>query len=77
MSLPVNNPPKLVGVLLAMLIIGVLMATHVLTQEVGAPMLTLLIGYVVGNGIAAKHGDAVQPILGQRHEITGEQETTR
>lgn len=65
----VNNPPKLVGVLVGMVVIGVLMAVHTLTQEVGAPMLTLMIGYLVGNGVAAKRGDPVQPILGSNHEI--------
>lgn len=65
----VNNPPKLIGVLLGMVVVGVLMAIHVLTSEVGAPMLTLMIGYLVGNGVAARNGEPVQPILGAHHEI--------
>lgn len=68
-NIPVNNPPKLVGVLVGMVVVGVLMAVNTLTQEVGAPMLTLLIGYLVGNGVAAKRDEPVQPILGRHHEI--------
>lgn len=69
MGIPVNNPPKLVGVLLGMIMLGVLMAMHVIVQDVGAPMFTLFIGYLVGNGVAAKHDEPVQPMLGKHHEI--------
>jgi hypothetical protein len=30
------------------------------------PVITLVIGYAVGNGIAAKSGEPVQPIIGRK-----------
>lgn len=62
----VNNPPKLVGVIIGMLIIGVLMFTHTIDQNGGMPLLALMVGYLVGNGVAAKRGDPVEAIITQR-----------
>lgn len=62
----VNNPPKLVGVILGMIIIGVLMFTHTIDQSGGMPLLALMVGYLVGNGVAAKRGDPVEAIITQR-----------
>jgi len=43
------------------------MATRAIDQTTGMPVLTLIIGYAVGNGIAAKQGQPVSPIIGMRH----------
>jgi hypothetical protein len=47
------------------------MATRAIDQATGMPILTLIIGYAVGNGIAAKQGQPVFPIIGMKH---GDQE---
>jgi hypothetical protein len=44
------------------------MAIGKLDMENGMPVLTLIIGYAVGNGIAARQGEAVQPIIGRKYE---------
>lgn len=60
----VNNPPKLLGILVAMIIIGVLLGLGSISESAGVPLLTLLVGYLVGNGVAARKGDPVEPALG-------------
>ncbi len=62
----VNNWPKLLSLLLAMVIIGVLIWTGSIQETTGAPMLTLIVGYLVGNGIAARRGEIVEPTLGRK-----------
>lgn len=60
------NPPKAFIALVALVCITVLMVTQRIPSEAGVGMLGLIIGYAVGNGIAARAGDDVQPIIGQR-----------
>ncbi|MGH9184374.1 MAG: hypothetical protein ACRD0U_00925 [Acidimicrobiales bacterium] len=62
----VNNLPKLAGILVAMVIIGVLMAIGAVDQAAGVPLLTLLTGYLVGNGVAARKGESSEPAIGSR-----------
>lgn len=62
----IQNPPKAFIVLIGMICITVLMATHAIDQSAGTGLLGSIIGYAVGNGIAAKKGEAVEPILGKR-----------
>ena len=64
----ITNPPKALIVLVALVCLTVLMATHTLDSTTGAGMLGTIIGYGVGNGIAAKKGETVEPIFGQKQE---------
>lgn len=52
-------------IILGMLVAGVfaLMGTHTMSGEVGTPMLTVVLGYVVGNGRTAYSGKAPSPTL--------------
>lgn len=64
----ITNPPKALIVLVALVCLTVLMATHTLDSTTGAGMLGTIIGYGVGNGIAARKGETVEPIFGQKQE---------
>lgn len=64
----IQNPPKAFIVLVGMICITVLMATHAIDQSAGTGLLGSIIGYAVGNGIAARKGDPVDPIIGKRHD---------
>jgi len=61
----VNNPGKLAGVLVVLIFAGVgLLTSHITAGEwiaVSGPTL----GYLLGNGIAARRGDPVEPVFGQ------------
>lgn len=61
----VNNAPKLVGILLAMLCLTFLFAIDKLTESGYIGLMGLIIGYLVGNGVAAQRGEPVEPVLGE------------
>jgi hypothetical protein len=63
----ISNPSKALIALVGLICITILMATRAIDQATGMPILTLIIGYAVGNGIAAKQGQPVSPIIGMKH----------
>lgn len=66
-SLNLNNPPKFYIVILSLLCITILMIVGTIDSDAGLGLLGLIVGYAVGNGIAAKDGDPVEPIIGSVH----------
>jgi hypothetical protein len=62
----ITNPPKALIALVGLVCITVLMALESIEQQSGMPVLTLIIGYAVGNGIAARQGAKVEPIIGNK-----------
>lgn len=62
--LVVTNPPKALIALVAMLLITVLMITDSIGSEAGTGMLGSIVGYAIGNGIAARSNKPVEPIIG-------------
>jgi len=62
------NPPKALIAMVAMIVIAVLMVADSIANEAGTGMLGTIVGYAVGNGIAAKSGKNVDPIIGKRAE---------
>jgi hypothetical protein len=61
-----TNPPKALIVLVGMICITILMAVGSIEQSAGTGLLGSIIGYAVGNGIAARKGDPVDPIIGRK-----------
>ena len=59
-----TNPPKALIVLIALLCVTALMMFDRIQPEAGLGLLGLIVGYGIGNGIAAKQGDPVEPIFG-------------
>ena len=62
----VINPSKALILLVGLLCITVLMLVEKLAASDGVPILTLVIGYAVGNGIAARSGTNAGPIIGTK-----------
>jgi hypothetical protein len=60
-----NNPPKFYGVLVAMILLSTVFALDKLTESAYVGLMGLLVGYLVGNGIAATRGEPVEPMLGE------------
>jgi hypothetical protein len=60
----VTNPPKAFIALVALICITVLRALDKLDQASFNAIGGLVVGYAVGNGIAARRGDPVEPIFG-------------
>jgi hypothetical protein len=61
------NPSKAVIALVAMLCITVLMITNSIGSDAGLGLLGSIVGYAIGNGIAAASHAKVTPIIGERN----------
>ena len=62
----IANPSKAFIALVGLVCITVLMVTDSISQDAGIGLLSAVIGYAIGNGIAAKQGQPVQPIIGRK-----------
>jgi len=60
----VKNPPKAWIILAGLIAVTVLIGLGRVTSEAGLPVITAFVGYAVGNGIAARRGEPVEPIFG-------------
>jgi hypothetical protein len=65
----VNNPPKAVILLAALASITLLMVVERIDTNAGMPLLTAIVFYGIGNGVAARSGTPSQPIIAPKdHE---------
>jgi hypothetical protein len=63
-----QNPSKALIALVALICITVLIAVSSIDSDQGLPIITMIVGYAVGNGIAARKGEPVEPIIGARRD---------
>jgi hypothetical protein len=61
-----QNPSKALIALVALICITVLIAVSSIDSDQGLPIITMIVGYAVGNGIAARNGEPVEPIIGPK-----------
>jgi hypothetical protein len=62
----IANPSKAFIALVSLICLTVLIAVEAITSDAGLPVITAIVGYAIGNGIAAKQGQPVQPIIGAK-----------
>ena len=62
----IANPSKAFIALVGLVCLTVLIAVNAITSDAGLPVITAIVGYAIGNGIAAKQGQPVQPIIGRK-----------
>ena len=62
----ISNPPKALIALVGLICLTVLMATNSIEQATGTGLIGSILGYAIGNGIAARSGKPVQPIIGKK-----------
>ena len=62
----IANPSKALIALVGLICITVLMVSDSISQDAGIGLLSAVIGYAIGNGIAAKSGQPVEPIIGKK-----------
>lgn len=60
------NPSKALIALVGLICITVLMITDSISQDAGIGLVSAIIGYAIGNGIQARHGKPVDPIIGPK-----------
>jgi hypothetical protein len=61
-----QNPSKALIALVALVCVTVLIAVRAIDGNQGLPIITMIVGYAIGNGIAARKGDPVDPIIGRK-----------
>jgi uncharacterized protein YebE (UPF0316 family) len=57
------NPSKALIALVALICMTVLLITDSINTDQGLPIITMIVGYSVGNGMAALTGKSVDPIV--------------
>ena len=62
----ITNPSKAMIALVGLICMTVLIAVRAIDASTGMPVITMIIGYAVGNGIAARQGQPVEPIIGRK-----------
>ena len=62
----IANPSKALLALAAMICITILLAVERIPSEAGTGLLGSLLGYVIGNGVGAKQGVSIDPIIGRK-----------
>ena len=64
----IANPSKAMIALVALVCVTILLATNSVDQSAGTGLIGMIAGYAVGNGIAARRGDEVTPIIGRKDD---------
>lgn len=62
------NPPKALIALVALVCLTVLLAVDAIDRATGTGMIGTILGYAVGNGIAARQNVPVEPIIGKKNK---------
>jgi len=62
----IANPSKAMIALVALVCVTLLLMTDSISNEAGTGLIGMIAGYAVGNGIAARRGDEVTPIIGKK-----------
>ena len=64
----ITNPPKALSLLVDLLGITILLATNSIDQNAGLPMISAIVFYGIGNGVAAKNGKDTPKIFGPKSD---------
>ena len=62
----IANPSKAMIALVALICVTILLTTNSVDESAGTGLIGMIAGYAVGNGIAARRGDEVTPIIGRK-----------
>jgi hypothetical protein len=65
-AITIVNVPKATIALAALVCVTVLGALDVLESDAVLAIISSVVGYAIGNGVAARTGQDVQPIIGVR-----------
>jgi hypothetical protein len=62
------NPSKALIALVGLVCMTVLIAVGSINQDQGLPIITMIVGYSVGNGMAALSNKPVEPIIKKKNQ---------
>ena len=60
------NPSKALIALVGLICLTVLMAVNSIPTEAGVGLIGSIVGYSIGNGVQARNGEPVTPIIGPK-----------
>ena len=63
-----QNPPKAFILLVALLCVTLLLALNRISTEAGLPLISAVVFYGIGNGVAARSGKASEPIIAPKEK---------
>jgi hypothetical protein len=63
----ISNPPKFFGIMFICVLVSILLIMGKMDQVAGAGIIGTALGYLAGNGVAAKMGDPIVPIFQDDH----------
>jgi len=66
----ITNPSKAFILLVGLISVVVLMALGKVSTEAGMPVVSAVVFYGIGNGVAARSGVPVEPVIGKRRGDT-------
>lgn len=69
------NVQKSVIALTALICMTVLIALRSVPSELGLPIITMIVGYAIGNGIAAKSKTPVEPLFQRKPDADSDEES--
>lgn len=64
----VSNLPKFIILLVGLLCLTALMIANKIDMASGVPILTLVIGYGIGNGVNARNGNEASNVFGRKQD---------
>lgn len=64
----IANPSKAFILVLGLISLVVLMLTDKITSDQGLPIISGCVMYAIGNGVQARKGEDVSPIIGKKTE---------
>lgn len=62
-----NNPPKALILLVALLCVTLLLALGRVSTEAGLPIISAIVFYGIGNGVAARSGKSSDPVIAPKN----------
>lgn len=62
-----NNPPKALILLIALLCVTLLLAIGRVSTEAGLPIISAIVFYGIGNGVAARAGKPSEPVIAPKN----------
>ena len=62
----ISNPPKALIALVGLVCLTLLMALNSIEEATGTGLIGSILGYAIGNGIAARQKQPVSPIIGRK-----------
>ena len=65
----ISNPPKALILLFALVCITVLLAIGKIDQTAGLPIISAIVFYGIGNGVAAKTGQDAPKMFKPKNEV--------